>query len=193
VAQRPATRVLPGTPEATPRRRPSGRALALLGAGAVAVVAGGFALASATLGGGDDGGEARRPAPPATQTAETPTGGGGQSAARPGTCAGGGSRTERQATTLSVLNGTQREGLARQVATRLEECDFRVPVVDTATDQTREATIVAFAEGARDRARGVARVLELEADAVQPIDQSLLVEGGDSPIVVVLGADAAAG
>jgi hypothetical protein len=155
-------------------------------------VAGGFALASATLG-GDDGGEtARPPAAPTTQAAETPATDGGATA-RAGTCAGAGSRAQRQGTTLSVLNGTQREGLARQVATRLEECDFRIPVVDTATDQTREATIVAFAEGARERAQGVARVLELEGSAVQPLDPDLRVEGRESPVVVVLGADAAAG
>jgi hypothetical protein len=104
-----------------------------------------------------------------------------------------GSRAERQGTSIAVLNGTTRDGLARQVANRLEECAFRVPLIDTATDQTRQATVVGFVEGARERAAGVARVLELEASAVQPLDPSLQVEGGDNPVVVVLGADAAAG
>ncbi|HEV2815338.1 MAG TPA: LytR C-terminal domain-containing protein, partial [Solirubrobacteraceae bacterium] len=148
--------------------------IALVGAVVLLVVG----VVVAVGGGGDDPQPAQtqepnivRPAPSST-TAEEPT--------PPGD------------TTVAVLNGTSVPGLAKRVATRIEESGFEVPedLVTNAVEQNRSATVVMFVEGARDEARAVAKVIDVGSDALDVLDQNTrTLTQSRARVVVIVGAD----
>jgi LytR cell envelope-related transcriptional attenuator len=92
--------------------------------------------------------------------------------------------------TVAVLNGTTIPGLARGAGTKLQNAGFKLGTVTNAPDQARSATIVAYKAGHEAEARVVARLIQVGADAVKPIDQSTaVVAGQDADVVVTVGAD----
>ncbi len=73
--------------------------------------------------------------------------------------------------TVSVLNGTDQQGLAGQVANRLVTDGYRRGGVANASDQTQASTIVAYMEPTfRRDALAVATSLKLPKRSVQLID-----------------------
>src|SRR5215211_693893 len=104
-----------------------------------------------------------------------------------------GSKTEpvsRGDVRVAVLNGTTVPGLARGAATKLQTAGFQIGTVTNAPDQARSATVVAYQPGHQNEARVVARLIDVGADAVKPIDQSTaVVAGQDAFVVVTVGAD----
>jgi hypothetical protein len=145
---------------------------------ALVVIVGGVAIA--LNGGGDDEQqpartpETNRVVPPPAQetTAEEPI--------------------ARGDVTVAVLNGTTVTGLAKRTAERIEDAGFDVldELVTDAVEQNRSATVVMYAEGARDEAREVAKAIEVGGDAVVQLDSSTrTVTQNRARVVVTVGAD----
>ncbi len=145
---------------------------------ALVVIVGGVAVA--LNGGGDDEQqpartpETNRVVPPPAQetTAEEPI--------------------ARGDVTVAVLNGTTVTGLAKRTAERIEDAGFDVldELVTDAVEQNRSATVVMYAEGARDEAREVAKAIEVGSDAVVQLDSSTrTVTQNRARVVVTVGAD----
>jgi hypothetical protein len=139
-------------------------------------------LAITQLGGNDTKTPANRIAEPGSAPVQTSTGSGSgtkQAAVLP-----------RRSTTVAVLNGTTVPGLAASIATKIENSGYAKGSVKDAPDQTRSASVVQYAPNRRREALGVARVMGIGADAVQPIDPSTrVVAGNDAIVVVTVGAD----
>lgn len=96
----------------------------------------------------------------------------------------------RAETTVAVLNGTTISGLARRTAERLESSGYTLGTVDDAPEQNRSATVVQYADGARDEARSVAEVIGVGRDAVSQLDvNTRTVAGENARVVVTVGAD----
>lgn len=161
-------------------RRP---VLPILGAvAALAVVA---VVAVLLLTGGDDS------SPTAQRTATT---------SAPVASSGDGTTTPKRTTavaakpstyTVSVLNGTAVPGLARGVATRLENAGWsKIGTVTNASDQTRTTTLVEYAKGREREARAVAKSIDVGADAIKPLSvASRTIAGDEAVIVVTVGRD----
>jgi hypothetical protein len=92
--------------------------------------------------------------------------------------------------TVAVLNGTTVPGLARGVATALQNVGYGLGTVATASDQTRAATLVEYKDGHRAEALSVARSIKLGADVLQPVDGAAqAIAGTGADVVVIVGAD----
>lgn len=101
-----------------------------------------------------------------------------------------------------VLNGTPVEGLASRTRDSLLERGFSdaegMIRIETNTDQTRQDSVVLYADGQRRMARDVASVLGIEGapESIDPETQAL-ADSTDvtgelaAEVVVVLGADQA--
>jgi hypothetical protein len=154
-------------------------------AGLVVIGALVFALLSLTSGGGNT---PARTAPPRTTNAPAP-----------------GTRTHRAAAvnpssvTVSVLNGTPTNAVAKTIAQRLVGDGYRQGLVANAPDQTHTSTVVAYLTGFRRDALAVAKSLGLGATAVSPVDantQSVACPQTatcTSEVVVTVGSDLAGG
>jgi hypothetical protein len=131
------------------------------------------------------GGDEKKPAPaPNTvgpaPSAATPSGGG---SAPPAT-----TKAQRAETNVAVLNGTTVTGLARSVATRLEDQGFATVAVTDASNQAQSDTKVEYTAGHRDEARDVARTLRVPAAqvvAASAVDST--TAGPNAEVVVVVG------
>jgi hypothetical protein len=150
----------------------SGRAIAATAVVAALVVV--VLLVSGVLGGGDD------PAPAGT----TPT-----------TAATAPAETAVPApadTAVAVLNGTAVTGLARQAADRLEARGYPDVATRDAFDQQQQVSHVAYADGFEGAAQRVARILDIPASQVVPLDPSTQSIAGDGvELVVTMGLDQA--
>jgi len=148
-----------------------------LALGALAVVGAGLAL---LLGGGGD--SEQTAAPPTQTVAPSPN---AQQPARTTP-----STADRGETTVAVLNGTTTPNLAGRVADEIEEAGFTRGTTANASEQNRSATMIQYAEGARQQAREVARVIGIGEDAISPLDQGTRLLAGDAArVVVTVGAD----
>jgi LytR cell envelope-related transcriptional attenuator len=102
--------------------------------------------------------------------------------------------------TVSVLNGTDMQGLAEHVSQRLIAGGYRKGSVTNASDQTQATTIVAYMTTAdRADALAVASALKLPRTSVQPINQTTTKpivcppsQACTSAVVVTVGKDLAA-
>jgi hypothetical protein len=156
----------------------------------VAAIAVGAVVVGLVVLGGDDNTPAPQPntvAPPAA--AKTTTGGG---AASPS----GGSanaKVNRGQVKVAVLNGTTFTGLARSASDKLTKAGFQQGVVtNDTTNQTRSATAIFYADGQKNAALEVARIVGIGRDAVQKLDANTRgVAGEDAEVVVSVGADQA--
>lgn len=147
--------------------------IALIVAGALAVVAIGVFVATTVLGGGDG-----EPTAPSTIATTPPPSG------------GGGSQVDRASTEVSVLNGTTIVGLAADLANRLADAGFRRGDVTNAPDQFRSATIIEYRRGQRAAALEVADLIPgAGADAVRLMEAGTSVREPDADIVVTVGSD----
>ncbi len=149
--------------------------------GALAVVVAVVAVLVLTLGGDD-------PPPPPNQVAET-TAQTTPAASEPGrTQSSRQARIDRADTPVAVLNGTGVNGLARQVADRLQSTGYQAAVDNT---QPRPATVIGFKDGAEPAAREIGRLLEVPSGQIQAMPQDLAGVAGNNAVVVVIGADKA--
>ena len=100
--------------------------------------------------------------------------------------------------TVSVLNGTDMQGLAGHVAQRLVADGYRKGAVTNASDQTQTTSVVAYMAASKRRdALAVAGALKLPRASVQPIDASTKAiacpptNACTSAVVVTIGRDLA--
>jgi hypothetical protein len=102
--------------------------------------------------------------------------------------------------TVSVLNGTNLQGLAGRVSTKLSNEGFRKGAVTNAVNQTQTTSIVAYAAPSyRADALAVAEYLKLKDNTVQPVQASTkqvactaATAGCTSQVFVTVGSDQAA-
>jgi LytR cell envelope-related transcriptional attenuator len=161
-------------------RRPSRRVLGVLG-GSLLVVAAVVVVLVLTLGGDEA-------PPPPNQVAETIA---DTTAAEPGrTQASREARIDRADTPVIVLNATGVNGLARQVAGRLQSTGYRADADNT---EPRDTTLIGFKSGAEAAAREIGRLLEVPSAQVQAMPQELTAQAGAHAVVVIIGADKASG
>jgi hypothetical protein len=89
--------------------------------------------------------------------------------------------------TVAVLNGTTVQGLAADVADKLQDDGFQRGNVANFTEQQRAESVVLYARGARPEARSVSRRLGIsQTEAIDSESQDL---AGNASVVVVVGAD----
>ena len=100
--------------------------------------------------------------------------------------------------TVSVLNGTDMQGLAGHVAQQLAGVGYRKGSVTNASDQTQASTVVAYMTSADRRdALAVAHTLKLSQASAQPIDPNTKAivcppsQACPSMVVVIVGKDLA--
>jgi hypothetical protein len=169
----------------TPRRSRRTLVGVLAALGAMAVVA--VVLGVTLLGGSGDDPAAPRPNTVAPPAAATTTTGGDQAST------GTSGRVNRAQVTVAVLNGTTFTGLARSASDRVTKAGFKPGLVtNDTTNQARSATAIFYADGQRQAALDVARIIRIGRDAVQPMDQGTrLLAGEDADVVVSVGADQA--
>jgi hypothetical protein len=100
--------------------------------------------------------------------------------------------------TVSVLNGTDMQGLASQVANKLTSHGYRKGAVTNASDQTKTTTVIQYLPHDQRDALAVASALKLSHGAVGPIDSatqkiacSASPVGCNSAVFVTVGRDLA--
>jgi hypothetical protein len=100
--------------------------------------------------------------------------------------------------TVSVLNGTDMQGLAKTVSQKLIADGYRKGAVANASDQTRTTTVIQYLPRDQRDALAVATALKLRQAAVQPIDSatqkiacSASPLGCTSAVFVTVGRDLA--
>lgn len=97
-------------------------------------------------------------------------------------------RINRAAVTVSVLNGTNTEGLAKTAADGLNKAAFTDTTTGNLADgKVHPQTIVYYASGNKAEAEEVAK--ELTVNTIKPATDDILAQGGSVPVIVVLGAD----
>ena len=96
--------------------------------------------------------------------------------------------------TVSVLNGTDMQGLASEVSQKLSSHGYRKGAVTNASDQTRTTTVIQYAAHDKRDALAVAAALKLPQSDVQPLDSatqkiacSASAVGCSSPVYVTVG------
>src|SRR4051794_25343479 len=139
--------------------------------------------------GGDDNKPAAKPntvAPPASAGRTTST-------ANASNGATGAAKVNRGKVRVAVLNGTTFTGLARSASDKLTKAGFQPgTVTNDTTNQQRSATAVFYADGQKNAALEVAKIIGIGRDAVQQLDANTRgVAGQDADVVVSVGADQA--
>jgi hypothetical protein len=175
----PPSRTLPPREEEGGGHSPSRRTLGVVG-GVLAVIAAVVVVLVLTLGGGED------TPPPPNQVAETTAQNEGTEPAR--TQSSRQARIDRADTPVVVLNATGVNGLARQVADRLQSTGYQAAVDNT---QARPTTVIGYKEGAEPAAREIGKLLEVPNAQIEPMPQDLTSVAGTNAVVVVIGADKA--
>jgi LytR cell envelope-related transcriptional attenuator len=160
------------------RRRPS----RLILAGVLTLlVAGGIVAGVLLLTRGNGSGSQAKPAAQAQKTS---------AAHRSGSAA-----VTPASVTVTVLNGTAIAQLAHRVSQKLDRLGYKPGKVDTAADQTRTATVVAYLPGHRSDALAVASSLKLGPASVQAVDQTTRTVACPPPsactaeVIVTAGTD----
>ena len=157
-------------------RRARARHAATLAAVVVAMLAGGAGLATALSNGGD--GATGVGAPAATTQAERTT------AAAPTTS------SQSRPFTVAILNGTAVPGLARGVANRLQNANFKIGNVTNAAAQDHATTLVHYAPGRQTAAMQVAARIDLKDFVLHPITPAeRAIAGEQAAVVVIVGSD----
>lgn len=108
------------------------------------------------------------------------------------------SAVQPSSVTVSVLNGTDMQGLALKVSDGLVRDGYKKGSVANASDQTHTTTVVAYMTPAERRdALAVAKSLKLNAAAVQPVDPTTKAtacppsQACTSAVVVTVGTNLA--
>jgi len=149
--------------------------IGLIAGGAAAALAIAVVLVLALTGGSD------------TPPADNAIGGSPPPAASP-PAAPSAPKVDRKATQVAVLNGTTQNGLAGSVADKIEDRGFTILSKGNNADQKVATTSVAFREGSEDAARIVAKVVDVPAGAVQPMDANTAAAvAAEANVVVIVG------
>jgi hypothetical protein len=157
-------------------RRARARRAAALATVLVALLAGGAGLATALSNGGDAG---RSVGAPATTTPAART-----------TTAPRTTPSRLRPFTVAILNGTTVPGLARGVATQLQDSHFKIGNITNASRQDQAATMVHYAPGRQLAATLVASRMKLKDVVLRPITRDEQVLAGEqAAVVVVVGSD----
>lgn len=94
-------------------------------------------------------------------------------------------------TSVTVLNGTETEGLARRVASELQQGGYsQAAAAFGRPPGANEATVVEYATGHQADAEGIAH--SLSVSHVQPIEQAVSALAPSATVVVIVGTDKAA-
>lgn len=97
-------------------------------------------------------------------------------------------RINRAAVTVSVLNGTNTQGLAAAASDGLNKAGFTDTTTGNLSDGTvHPSTIVYYAPGSKPEAQEVAK--ELAVTDLKPATDEILAAGGSVPVIVLLGAN----
>jgi hypothetical protein len=181
---RPGGPPRPGAPLRPPARRSRGRILLgvlVAGLAVAAVVAGAIILSN--------GSSTKSPGTTSTASANT-------AATNHRTTSA--SVVVPSTVTVSVLNGTDMQGLAKTVSQKLISHGYRKGAVTNASDQTKTTTVIQFLPHDQRDALAVATALKLSQGAVQPIDSttqkiacSASPLGCTSAVFVTVGRDLA--
>jgi hypothetical protein len=154
----------------------------VVGVVAIALVA--FA-GTKLLGGGGDQPSAASKENPIVPAGETATPDGDSKKPKPAPT------PDRATTTVAVLNGTTELGLAASTQDKLLTAGYEKANTSAGNnptnDQQRSSSVVMYVDGARAKARDVARVLDIKD--VQAIDAATQANGGGKDVVVVVGSD----
>lgn len=167
---------------ATPPADRTRRNLAVVVFGGVAIIAIAVLLITQVFNGDSTGTKAKPNKVVAPGATTTTAGSQGSSSLPP---------IDRTATTVSVLNGTAVQGLARGASTKLVTRGYTEGIVKTNVDQQVPSTTVYYARGANRQARDVARILGLDAGVVKSMVPAIQAAGGTATVVVVVGLDQA--
>jgi len=97
-------------------------------------------------------------------------------------------RIDRADTPVIVLNATGVNGLARQVADRLQSTGYQA-AVDNST--SRPQTLIGYKSGADAAAKEIGKLLDVPSGQIQPMPQDLVAQAGSNAVIVVIGADKA--
>ena len=163
---------------------PSGRRLGIIGGVTAAVLL--LAVLGALLLGGND------PAP--TTGARTTTAPSTDNEFVPpptGTTSPGAPAVDPGDYAVYVLNGTQQNGIAAEVAKTLETDGYRSAGTGNAAVNTAETTEVFYVEGKKRGAAAVAKKLRVNAANVKAADPAITVQGPNADVIVQIGADKA--
>jgi hypothetical protein len=94
-------------------------------------------------------------------------------------------------TTVTVLNGTEKAGLAHRISTQLQQGGYsQASALGGRPAGANQTTVVEYTAGHRADAEGVAR--SLSVSQVQPIESAVASLAGSARVVVIVGADTAA-
>jgi len=97
-------------------------------------------------------------------------------------------KIDRKATQVAVLNGTTQNGLAGSVANKIEDGGFTILSRGNNSDQQIATTTVSFADGSEPAARLVAKIVDVPAGAVQPMDpDTQAAVAAEAKVVVIVG------
>jgi hypothetical protein len=93
-------------------------------------------------------------------------------------------------TAVTVLNGTETEGLARRIASELQQGGYSQAAASFGRPPgANEVTVVEYAGGNQANAERVAH--SLSVSHVQPMEQAVAALAGSAKVVVIVGADKA--
>lgn len=172
----------PGAPMRPPQRR--SRTSMVLGGVIAAVAVAAVVVAVILLTGGKGASSASKSASSATLASHRTT--------------AAASAVQPSSVTVSVLNGTDMQGLALKVSDGLVRDGYKKGSVANASDQTHTTTVVAYMTPAERRdALAVAKSLKLNAATVQPVDPTTKAtacppsQACTSAVVVTVGTDLA--
>ncbi len=101
------------------------------------------------------------------------------------------SAAAKAAMTLTVLNGTETEGLAHRTAAQLQRDGYsQATPLGGKPSGPNQSTVVEYAPGQRSDAEEVARALSV--GTVQPLEESVSALADSAQVVLIMGADAGA-
>ncbi len=101
------------------------------------------------------------------------------------------SAAAKAAMTVTVLNGTETEGLAHRTAAELQRDGYsQATPLGGKPSGANQASVVEYAPGQRTDAEEVARALS--KSTVQPLEESVSALADSAQVVVIMGADSGA-
>lgn len=101
------------------------------------------------------------------------------------------SAAAKAAMTVTVLNGTETEGLAHRTAAELQRDGYsQATPLGGKPAGANQASVVEYAPGQRADAEEVARALS--KSTVQPLEESVSALADSAQVVVIMGADSGA-
>jgi hypothetical protein len=94
-------------------------------------------------------------------------------------------------TIVTVLNGTEKAGLAHQISGQLQQHGYsQAAALSGSPPGANQVTVVQYAAGHQADAEGVAHTLGVTH--VQPLESAVATLAGTAKVVVIVGADEAA-